>query len=72
MVKQYKKLYAKMLGQNYVVQTHVCSKSSFGILKRSAELELPLGILNFTFIGPVKTDLCHPYYSYIYYTIEQL
>ena len=32
-----KKLYAKMRGQNYVVQKRACSKSSFGILKRSAD-----------------------------------
>ena len=31
-----KKLYAKMRGRNYVVQTRACSKSSFAILKRSA------------------------------------
>ena len=29
MGKQYKKLYAKMHGRNYVVQTRACSKSSF-------------------------------------------
>ena len=29
-----KKLYAKMRGQNYVVQTRASSKSRFGILKR--------------------------------------
>ena len=28
-----KKLYAKMRGRNYVLQTGACSKSSFGILK---------------------------------------
>ena len=32
-----KKSYAKMRGRNYVVQTRACSKSSFGILKRSAD-----------------------------------
>ena len=32
-----KKFYAKMRGRNYVVQTRTCSKSSFGILKRSAD-----------------------------------
>ena len=31
------------------------------------EIELPLGILNSTFIRPVKTDLWHPYYSFILY-----
>ena len=31
-----KKSYAKMRGRNYVVQTRACSKSSLGILKRSA------------------------------------
>ena len=37
MGKQYKKSNAKMRGRNYVVQTRACSKSSFGILKRSAD-----------------------------------
>ena len=32
-----KKSYAKMRGQNYIVQTCACSKSSFGILKQSAD-----------------------------------
>ena len=32
-----KESYDKMRGQNYVVQTRACSKSSFGILKRSAD-----------------------------------
>ena len=32
-----KKLYAKMRGRNYVVQTRVCSKSSFGISKQSVD-----------------------------------
>ena len=32
-----KTLYAKMRGWNYVVQTRACSKSSFGISKRSAD-----------------------------------
>ena len=32
-----KKSYAKMRGWNYVVQTRARSKSSFGILKRSAD-----------------------------------
>ena len=31
-----KKLYAKMRGRNYVVQTRACSKISFGSLKRQA------------------------------------
>ena len=51
-----KKLYAKMRGQNYVVQTRACSKIIFGSLKRSADY-LPLGILNSTVIRRVKTDL---------------
>ena len=32
-----KKSYAKMRGWIYIVQTRVCSKSSFGILKQSAD-----------------------------------
>ena len=32
-----KKSYAKMRGWNYVVQTRACSKTSLGILKRSAD-----------------------------------
>ena len=48
----YKTLYAKMRGWDYVIQTHACSKSVLGDLNK-----VPLGILNSTFIRPVKTDL---------------
>ena len=57
MGKQYKKLYAKMRGRDYVVQTHACSKKQFLDFETKCRLELPLGILNSTFIRPVKTDL---------------
>ena len=43
------KSYDKTCGLNYVVQTHACSKTVLGVLKK-----VPL---NSTFIRPVKTNL---------------
>ena len=40
-----KKLYAKIRGRNYVVQTRACSKISFGSLKRSADYDFCLEFL---------------------------
>ena len=40
-----KKLYAKMRGRKYVVQTCACSKVSFGSLKRSADYNFSLEFL---------------------------
>ena len=42
-------------------------KKQFWDFETKCRLELPLGILNSTFIRPVKTDLWHPYYSFILY-----
>ena len=48
------KSYAKMRGRNYVVQTCACSKSSFGILKRSADYNFRLEFLILPSSGRLK------------------
>ena len=40
-----KKLYAKMRGRNYILQTRACSKIGFGSLKRSADYNFSLEFL---------------------------
>ena len=52
--KQYKKSYAKMRVRNYVVQTRACSKSSFGILKRSADSNFSVKFLILPSSGQLK------------------
>ena len=42
-------------------------KKQFWDFETKCRLELPLRILNSTFIRLVKTDLWHPYYSFILY-----
>ena len=50
-----KKLYAKMRGRNYVVQTRACSKISFESLKRSADYRFRLEFLIQPSSGQLKT-----------------
>ena len=43
-------------------------KNQFGDFETKYRLELPLGILNSTYIRPVKTD----HIIHLYYTVEEL
>ena len=67
-----KKLYAKMRGRNYVVQTHACSKISFGILKRSVDYNFRLEFLILPSSGRLKPTCDTRIIHLNYYTLEQL
>ena len=71
MGKQYKKLYAKMRGRNYVVQTCACSKISFGSLKQSADYNFRLEFLILPSSGWLKPT-CDTHIIHLYYTLEHL
>ena len=71
MGKQYKKLYAKLHGRNNVVQTRACSKSSFGILKRSADYNFSLEFLILPSSGRLKLT-CDTLIIHLYYTLAAL
>ena len=66
-----KKLYAKMRGRNYVVQTRACSKISFGSLKRSADYNFRLEFVILPLSGRLKLtgDIL---IIHFYYMLEQL
>ena len=49
-----KKLYAKMRGWNYILQTRACSKMCFGSLKRSADYNFRLEFLILPSSGRLK------------------
>ena len=63
-----KKLYAKLRGWNYVVQTRACSKISFGSLKRSADYNFHLEFLILPSSGRLKPtcDILIIHFYYIY------
>ena len=69
MGKQYKKLYAKMRGRNYVVHTRTCSINSFESLKLSADYKFHLEFLIQPSSGQLKM-VCDFRIIHFYYTLE--
>ena len=66
------KSYAKMNGQNYVVQARACSKSVLGVsLNQNADYNFHLESLILPSSGQLKLT-CDTCISHFYYTLEQL